>query len=97
MVMPDINGLTDTTRQCRWWALAILAHNLNAAMNLLVFDKGWQTKRMKPLSLHLIAPPGRVLANARGMMIRLIAGAEALARTPTTRQTIRALAHGPSG
>jgi len=62
MVMPDINGLAVTTRQCHWWALAILAHNLNAAMKLLVFNKGWQTKRMKPLRLHLIAPPGRVSA-----------------------------------
>jgi hypothetical protein len=80
-----------------WWALAILAHNLNAAMKQLVLGKGWATKRMKALRLHLIALPGRVLSHARGTIIRLGAGDEALARMLTARQSIRALAHGPAG
>ena len=80
-----------------WWALAILAHNLNAAMKSLVLGKDWARKRMKALRFHLIALPGRVLVHARETIIRLSAGAEALARLLTARQAIRALAHGPAG
>jgi hypothetical protein len=41
-----------------WWALTILAHNLNAAMKRLVLGSGWLPKRMKALRLRLIALPG---------------------------------------
>ena len=80
-----------------WWALMILALNLNAAMKRLVLGKGWVTKRMKALRFHLIGLPGRVVSHARQLIIRLGAGAEALATFITARQTIRALACGPPG
>ena len=80
-----------------WWALAILAHNLNAAMKQLVLGKDWVAKRMKALRLHLIALPGRVVSHARKLIIRLGGGAEALKMFIAARQTIRALACGPGG
>jgi Transposase DDE domain group 1 len=80
-----------------WWALTILAHNLNAAMKRLVLGKGWATKRMKPMRFHLIGLPGRVVSHARQLLIRLGAGAGALETIIVARQTIRALACGPAG
>jgi Transposase DDE domain group 1 len=80
-----------------WWALAILAHNLNTAMKKLVLGKSWVTKRMKALRFHLIALPGRVVRHARKLIIRLGAGAETLAMIVNARQTIRALRCGPAG
>lgn len=75
----------------------ILAHNLNTAMKRLVLGKDWATKRMKALRFRLIGLPGSVVSHARRLIIRLGAGAEALATIVTARQTIRALAHGPAG
>ena len=80
-----------------WWALMILAHNLNTAMKRLVLGKEWATKRMKALRFRLIGLPGRVVSHARKLIIRLGAGAEALATIVNARQTIRALACGPAG
>ena len=80
-----------------WWALMILALNLNAAMKHLVPGKDWITKRMKALRFHLIGLPGRVISHARRLIIRLGAEAEALSLFITARQTIRALACGPGG
>jgi hypothetical protein len=81
----------------------ILALNLNAAMKRLVLGKDWVAKRMKALRFRLIpgsSPgtlPGRVVSHARKLIVRLGAGAEALAIFVTARQTIRALACGPAG
>jgi hypothetical protein len=80
-----------------WWALMILAHNLNAAMKRLVLGESWATKRMKALRFQLIGLPGRVVSHARKLIIRLGAGAEALGLIVSARQTIRALACGPAG
>jgi Transposase DDE domain group 1 len=79
------------------WALMILAHNLNTAMKRLVLGKDWLTKRMKALRFRLIGLPGRVVSHARKLIIRLGAGAEALGLIISARQSIRALACGPSG
>ena len=43
-----------------WWALRILAHNLNTAMKRLVLGTGWLAKQMKALRLRLIGLPGLV-------------------------------------
>lgn len=80
-----------------WWALAILAHNLNTVMKWLVLGEDWATKRMKELQFHLINLPGRVVNQARRLITRLGAGVEALAMMLTARQTIRALAVGRGG
>ncbi len=57
-----------------WWALMILAHNLNTAMKRLVLGKDWVTKRMKALRFHLVGLPGRVVSHARRLIIRLARG-----------------------
>ncbi len=80
-----------------WWALMILAHNLNAAMKRLALGKDWATKRMKALRFRLIGLPGRVVRHARKLIIRLGAGAEALETIVNAREAIRALACGPAG
>jgi hypothetical protein len=80
-----------------WWALMILAHNLNTAMKRLVLGKDWATKRMKALRFRLISLPGRVVNHARKLIIRLGAGTEALATIVNARQAIRALNCGPAG
>jgi hypothetical protein len=80
-----------------WWTLMILALNLNAAMKRLILGKDWMAKRMKALRFRLIGLPGRVVSHARKLIVRLGAGAEALAIFVTARQTIRALACGPAG
>jgi hypothetical protein len=80
-----------------WWALAILAFNLNAAMKRLALGKIWATKRMNALRYHLIGLPGRVITHARKLIIRLGGGAEALTTLVNARRAIRALAQGPSG
>jgi hypothetical protein len=80
-----------------WWALMILALNLNAAMKRLVLGNNWVTKRMKALRFRLIGLPGRVVSHARQLIVRLGAGTEALAIFVTARQTVRALACGPAG
>ena len=80
-----------------WWALSILAFNLNAAMKRLALGEGWAAKRMKALHFHLIGLPGRVVSHARKLVIRLGVGAQALATLLDARARIRALAMGPSG
>ena len=80
-----------------WWALSILAFNLNAAMKRLALGEGWAAKRMKALRFHLIGLPGRVVSHARKLVIRLGVGAQALATLLDARARIRALAMGPSG
>jgi hypothetical protein len=80
-----------------WWALTILAFNLNAAMKRLALGEKWEPKRMKALRYHLIGLPGRVVAHARRLIIRLGGGAEALATILDARRKIRALAQGPAG
>ena len=80
-----------------WWALMILAHNLNAAVKRLALGKELATKRMKALRFHLIALPGRVVHHARKLIIRLGAGVEALKTIVDARQAIQALPCGPGG
>ena len=80
-----------------WWALTIIAHNLNATMKRLVLGKEWATKRMKALRFRLISLPGRVISHARQLIIRLGAEARALETILNARHAIRALASGPAG
>jgi len=80
-----------------WWALAIMAHNLNAVMKQLVLGKDWLSKRMKALRFHPLALPGRGIRHARRLIIRLGCGVEMLATIVAARQTIRQLACRPAG
>jgi hypothetical protein len=54
-----------------WWAIMVLAHNLNATMKRLVLGGDWAARRMKALRFHLIALPGRVVWHARRLIVRL--------------------------
>jgi hypothetical protein len=65
------------------WALMILAHDLNTAMKRLS-GKAWLTKGMKVLRFRLTGLPGRLVSQARKLIIRLGAGAEALGGVFTT-------------
>ena len=80
-----------------WWALMILAFNLNAVMKRLALGTRWAATRMKALRFHLIGLPGRVVTHARKLIIRLGGGAEVLATLIDARRAIRALAQEPAG
>ena len=63
-----------------WWAaIAILAHNLNAVMKLLVLGPRWLNRRMKALRFHLIALPSRMTQHARRKIIPLLATGDTMA------------------
>ena len=54
-----------------WWAIAVLAFNLNSAMKRLVLGGKWVSRRLKEVRFALIALPGRVVRRARRLIIRL--------------------------
>ena len=54
-----------------WWAIAVLAFNLNSAMKRLTLGGQWASKRLKAVRFALIALPGRVVRHARRLIIRL--------------------------
>ena len=78
-----------------WWAIMVLAHNLNALMKHRVLGGDWAARRMKAMRFHLIALPGRVVRHARRLIVRLSAGALDLIRD--VRAAILALQPAPSG
>jgi hypothetical protein len=89
------SGLFDAN--AAWRALTIGDLNLNVAMKLLALGKHWMTKRIKVSRIRLVALPGRVVNHAQKPIIRLGAGAEAIATFISTRRTIRALGCEPAG
>ena len=73
-----------------WWAISVLAFNLNSAMKRLVLGK--------PASeggAALIALPGRVMRHARRLIIRLARGHPSYELLLRARQRILALAAEP--
>ena len=78
-----------------WWAIMVLAHNLNAMMKRQVLGGDWGARRMKAMRFHLIALPGRVVSHARRLIVRLSAGALDLIRD--ARAAILSLQPAPSG
>jgi hypothetical protein len=80
-----------------WWAIMILAHNLNALMKRLVPGPAWVTRRLKALRFALITLPGRIIHHGRRLIIRVSAAGTVLTQLRSARQTIRALAVGPAG
>ena len=81
-----------------WWAIMVLANNLNAIMKQLVLGKPWVAKRMKALRFGLINLPGRVIQHGRRLILRISAAGQTLAMLLTARQTIQRLATiGPGG
>jgi hypothetical protein len=80
-----------------WWALSILAFNLNAALKRLALGDGWAAMRMKAMRFHLIGLPGRVVRHARKLVVRLGGCGDALATLVAARLKLLALAQGPPG
>lgn len=80
-----------------WWAIMILAHNLNAVMKNLVLGGSFATQRMKAVRFALINLPGRVIRHGRQLIIRLSAAGDALAVMLSARRIMQGLAQGPSG
>ena len=78
-----------------WWAIAVLAFNLNSAMKRLVLGGEWVSKRLKAVRFALIALPGRVVRHARRLIIRLARGHPSYELLLRVRQRILALAAEP--
>lgn len=57
-----------------WWLLAILAFNLNELMKRVVLGGHWIDKKLKAIRFAIINVPARVLARARGLVIRIGSG-----------------------
>lgn len=80
-----------------WWAITVLAYNLYALMKALVLPDGWATKRLKAILFGVIHLPGRVMLQARRLIIRVMGGTLAYDLMVGMRQRIAALADGPPG
>lgn len=78
-----------------WWAIAVLAFNLNSAMKRLVLGKEWVSKRLKAVRFAFISLPGRVVRRARTLIIRLTKNHPSYGVLLRARHRILALAHGP--
>ena len=78
-----------------WWAIAVLAFNLNSAMKRLALGMEWVSKRLKAVRFAFISLPGRVVRRARTLVTRLTRGHPSYSLLLAARQRILALAHGP--
>ena len=78
-----------------WWAIAVLAFNLNSAMKRLVLGKELVSKRLKAVRFAIICLPGRVVRRARTLIIRLTRGHPSYGLLQRARQRILALANPP--
>ena len=78
-----------------WWAIAVLAFNLNSALKHLVLGGEWVRRRLKAVRFGLIGLAGRVVYHARRLIIRLARGHPSYDLLLTTRQRILLLCHGP--
>ena len=78
-----------------WWAITVLAFNLNSALKRLALDEKWHAKRLKAIRFHLINLPGRAIRHARALFIRLNAGHPSNALLLNARRRILELAQAP--
>lgn len=87
----------DFGENAAWWAIVLLAFNLNALMKPLVLPDGWACKRLKALRFAFIQLAGRVLDHARQLAIRLCGRHPSTGLLLAARQRIVALAQAPPG
>jgi hypothetical protein len=80
-----------------WWAIMILAFNLNSLMKGLVLQGDWISKRLKAIRFSLINLPGRIIKRAGALIIRLTAAHSSDAILLAARRRIMSLAQAPSG
>jgi hypothetical protein len=80
-----------------WWAVMILAFNLNALMRRQVLRDGFVSKRMKAIRYWVINIPARVHWHARQLWVTLSHGHPSLELLMDARNRIRELARLPAG
>jgi len=80
-----------------WWAIMVLAFNLNSAMKRLVLGGSWTKKRLKAIRFSLIHLAGRVMERSRQLIVRLAGSHPSTDILFDARRRILALAHGPPG
>lgn len=80
-----------------WWAITVLAHNLQVLLQRVALGPGWLGKRLKAVRFALIGVPGRVVCHARGLWIRLSQGHPALPVLLGARQRLLVLPRGSPG
>ena len=78
-----------------WWAISVVAFNLNSAMKRLVLGREWVSKRLKAIRFGFISLPGRVVRRARMFVIRLARDHPAYGLLLVVRHKILALANNP--
>ena len=78
-----------------WWAITVLAFNLNSAVKRLVLGREWVSKRLKAVRFGVINLAGRVVRHARGLTIRLGRGHPSYELLVSARRRIAALANAP--
>lgn len=78
-----------------WWAIMILAYNLNSIMKRRALGGGWAGKRMKAIRFAVICLPGRVMEHARQLVVRIAAGHPSLPLLVEARGRILELARAP--
>jgi hypothetical protein len=74
-----------------WWAIMILAFNLNSLMKRLALPEGWESKRLKAVRFGLINLAGRVVNRSRQLLIRLSGSHPAYSILLEVRRRLRAL------
>jgi len=95
----DLAGGTFPSRlfgaNAAWWAMMIIALNLNTTMKQLVLGDSWVRRRMKAVRYHFIHIAARLVVHARQLVVKV--AAEALAALQEARRRIHALANAPPG
>ena len=74
-----------------WWAITVLAFNLNSLVKRLVLPQEWAHKRLKAIRFGFINIAGRVLAHARQLIIRISQNHPAYQLLLEARQRLRNL------
>ena len=74
-----------------WWAIMILAFNLNSLMKHLALPEGWESKRLKAVRFGFINLAGRVVNRSRQLIIRLSGSHPAYPVLLEVRRRLRAL------
>ena len=75
-----------------WWAIMVLAYNLNSSMKRLVLGKEYENARLKGLRFNLICLAGRVIEHGRQLIIRLSQGHPAIGMLVEARRRCLMLA-----
>jgi len=74
-----------------WWAIMVLAFNLNSLMKRLALPQGWESKRLKAVRFGLINLAGRVVSRSRQLYIRLSSNHPAYSILAEVRRRLRSL------